>query len=105
MKASEWIDRVKTRAGIASDYGAAKRLGLSRSAVSKYRNKQTTLDEDASIKVAQALGARPEAVILDQAAERVKSPEARAALLKAAERLYIMLNGCCAMNNVAHFAY
>ena len=90
MKAAEWIDRVKSINGIASDYGVAKALGLSRTTVSGYRSRSSTLDEDASIKVAQAIGARPEAVILDQAAERVKSPEARAALLAAAHRLYIM---------------
>lgn len=101
MKAADWIDRVKSINGIASDYGVAKALGLSRTTVSGYRSRLSTLDEDASIKVAQAIGARPEAVILDQAAERVKSPEARAALLKAAERLYIMLNGKNATGFVA----
>ncbi len=90
MKAIEWIERVKSINGITSDYGVAKVLGLSRQTVSGYRSRLSTLDEDASIRVAEAIGARPEAVILDQAAERVKSPEARAALLKAAERLYIM---------------
>lgn len=105
MKAADWIDRVKSINGITSDYGVAKALGLSRTTVSGYRSRLSTLDEDASIKVAQAIGARPEAVILDQAAERVKSPEARAALLEAAHRLYIMLNGCCATHSVANFAY
>lgn len=104
MKAIDWIDRAKSITGITSDYGIAKALGLSRQTVSGYRSRLSTLDEDASIKIAQVIGARPEAVILDQAAERVKSPEARAALLKAAERLYIMLNACCATTSVARFA-
>lgn len=90
MKASEWIDRVKKHAGIESDYGAAKALGLTRQAVSKYRAKGSTLDEDASIKVAAALGEHPEKIIIDQAAERAKSPETRAALLDAARRLCIL---------------
>ena len=90
MKAIDWIDRAKSITGITSDYGIAKALGLSRQTVSGYRSRLSTLDEDASIKVAQVIGARPEAVILDQAAERVKSPEARAALLETAHRLYIM---------------
>jgi len=90
MKASEWIDRVKTTRGFASDYGVAKALGLSRQAVSGYRAKASTLDEDAAIKVAGALGERPEAVLLDQYAERTKSPEVRTALLDAARRLCIL---------------
>jgi len=91
MKAAEWIAKVKKHTGITSDYGVAKAVGLSRQALSDIRNgRTTTLGEDSSIRVAQALGATPAAVVLDQAAERVKEPEIRAALLDAAQRLYIM---------------
>lgn len=91
MKASDWIDQVKTRMGLTSDYAAAAALGINRSMVSKYRNGRTpTLDEDTALLVAKALGERPEAIILDQAAERVHSPEVRAALLDAARRLCIL---------------
>lgn len=91
MKAVEWIDRVKISTGLQSDYAIAKALGINRSTVSKYRHDTTpTLDEDSAISVARVLGERPEAVILDQAAERVKSPEVRAALLDAARRLCIL---------------
>nr|WP_315540550.1 hypothetical protein [uncultured Comamonas sp.] len=90
MKAAEWIDLVKTKAGIESDYGVAKFIGLTKQAVSTYRTRVNTLDENAAILVAQALGERPEAVILDQAAERVKSPEIRASLLDTARRLCVL---------------
>lgn len=90
MKAFEWIDRVKSARGIDSDYAAAKILGISKQAISTYRNRGSTLDENASITVAKILGIKPEGVILDQAAERVKSPEARAALLEAANRICIL---------------
>lgn len=91
MKAVEWIDRVKKTTGLESDYAVAGALGVSRSTVSKYRNDRTpTLDEESAISVARLLGERPEAIILDQAAERVKSPEVRAALLDAARRLCIL---------------
>eukprot|EP01031_Cornospumella_fuschlensis_P003352 gene3352-4169_t len=75
MKAAEWIDRVKKQRGWDSDYRVAKEIGLSRQTVSTYRARQSTLDEDAAIKVAGALGERPEAVLLDQYAERTKNPE------------------------------
>ena len=90
MKASEWIDRAKTLHSIESDYGIAKALGLSRQTVSGYRNRIATLDEESAIRVANFLGERPEAVLLDQYAERTKSPEVRTALLDAARRLCIL---------------
>lgn len=90
MKASDWIDRVKTARGIESDYGVAKVLGLNRATVSKYRSITPTLDEETAIKVADALGERPEAVVMDQLAERVKSPGLRSALLAHAKALCIL---------------
>jgi transcriptional regulator with XRE-family HTH domain len=104
MKASEWIDRVKTQSGITSDYGVAKALGLSRTTVSKYRSSTPTLDEDTAIRVAQVLGERPEAVLLDQYAERTKAPEVRAALLDAAKRLCILCKVPNAMEVIASYA-
>lgn len=90
MKASEWIDRVKSARGIDSDYGVAKVLGLNRATVSKYRHITPTLDEETAIKVADVLGERPEAVVLDQMAERVKTPDLRSALLAHAKALCIL---------------
>jgi transcriptional regulator with XRE-family HTH domain len=90
MKASEWIDRVKLSRGWDSDYRAAKELGLSRNTISNYRTRTPTLDEDTAIKVAAALGERPEAVLLDQYAERTRNPEVRSALLDAGRRLCIL---------------
>lgn len=91
MKAAEWIDRAKKANGWDSDYRAAQALGLSRNAISNYRGGlRPTFDEETSIKVAAALGERPEAVLLDQYAERTKTPEVRAALLDAARRLCIL---------------
>lgn len=90
MKAYEWIDRMKAERGIESDYGAAKRLGITKQAISMYRSRASTLDESTSIKVAEALGVAPASVILDQMAERVKTPEVRATLLAEARRLCIL---------------
>lgn len=90
MKAHEWIDRVKTERNLPSDYAAAKLLNLTRQAISQYRAKGSTLDESASISVAAALSIAPAGVILDQIAERVKTPEVRTALLAEARRLCIL---------------
>lgn len=88
MKAAEWIDRVKIAQGWDSDYRVSKELGLSRQTVSKYRSgTSTTMDDDAALKVAAVLGAAPEVVLLDQAIERTKSTEAKAALAGLLKRL------------------
>lgn len=94
MKAAEWIDRAKKARGWESDYRAAQELGVTRSAVSKYRSAATaTLDDDVAIRVAEAIGVNPAGIIIDQAAERQKSPAIREALFEAADqRLYIMLS-------------
>lgn len=90
MKAAQWIDRVKKARGWESDYRVAKELGLSRTSISMMRSRPATLDEDSAIKVANALGERPEAVLLDQYAERTRNPEVRSALSEAARRLCIL---------------
>lgn len=90
MKASEWIDRVKAAKGIESDYGVAKLLNLSRQAVSKYRSVNPTMNEETSIRVADALGIEPAAVLLDQIAEATKNPQVRTVIFDAARRLSIL---------------
>lgn len=90
MKAFEWIDRVKNARGIESDYAAAKALGVTKQAISTYRAKGSTLDENAAISVAKLLGIPPAGVVLDQMAERTKTPEIRTALQAEARRLCIL---------------
>lgn len=104
MKAAEWIDRVKLARGWDSDYRVAKEIGVGRATVSKYRTRESTLDEDTAIRVAGALGERPEAVLLDQYAERTKNPEVRSALTEAAKRLCILCKVPEAMNLIAAYA-
>lgn len=91
MKANEWIDQVKTRKGLPSDYAAAKALGISRFTVSGYRNRpEATLDEEIAFKVANYLGMSPTGIIIDQVAERTKNPVIRNALAKVAGELCIL---------------
>uniref|UniRef100_UPI0035B00B8C helix-turn-helix domain-containing protein n=1 Tax=Hylemonella sp. TaxID=2066020 RepID=UPI0035B00B8C len=92
MKAADWIDRVKVSRGFESDYRVAKELGLSKQAVSDYRKKTSTMDEGTALKVAEALGLDPAAVIIDQLAERSKDQGLRTALQQVAAKagLYIM---------------
>lgn len=87
MKAADWIDRVRLVKGLPSDYSAAHVLGLTRSAVSKYRSRESTLDEATSVKVAHQLGIDPAIVLTDQAMERAKDQEARGAWAAVLQRL------------------
>jgi len=90
MKASEWIDRFKAKRQIDSDYRAAKVLGLSRNAISNYRNGTPTMDEKTAISLARELGERPEAIVIDQMAERATDPTLRASLREMARGLCML---------------
>lgn len=91
MKAAEWIDRVKAAKGWDTDYRVSKELGFTRSAMSSIRHGDSvTLSEETAIKVAHALGEKPEAVLLDQFAERVKDQAISSALHRMARDLCIL---------------
>jgi len=74
----EFLDAVKEKLGIESDYALAKRLGFSLSAVSSYRTGRRILDDDAALVVALTLDTHPFNVIAAVNAERAKTPEQRA---------------------------
>lgn len=90
MKAAEWIDKVKAARGWESDYRVAKELGFNPNTISNYRATPRTMDEKIAIKVATALGEKPEAVLLDQFAEQVKDQAISSALHKVAKQLCIL---------------
>lgn len=73
----EFLDAVKEKLGIESDYALAKRLGFSLSAVSNYRTGRRYLDDDSALAIASALEVHPFVVIANANAERAKTPEQR----------------------------
>jgi|SRR6476469_1000380 len=73
----EFLDSVKEKLGIDSDYALAKRLGFSLSTVSNYRTGRRVLDDDAALVIAGALDIHPFVVIANANAERAKTPEQR----------------------------
>ena len=73
----EFLDAVKEKLGITSDYALAKRLGFSLSTVSNYRTGRRILDDDAALDIAMALEVHPFEVIASVNAERAKTPEQR----------------------------
>lgn len=102
MKAAEWIDKIKTVRGWNSDYRVAQELHLSRNTISTYRGgRSQTMDEETSVKVAEALGLNPAGIVIDQVAERTKDPVIRAALLDLSSSLCILCKQAIAIFSIA----
>jgi transcriptional regulator with XRE-family HTH domain len=74
----EYLQAVKTRLGITSDYALAVKLGITRSAVSKLQQGGVSFGDDVALSVAEILGIHPLQVIAAANAERAKTPEQRA---------------------------
>ncbi|WP_027794549.1 helix-turn-helix domain-containing protein [Paraburkholderia acidipaludis] len=81
----EWLDAVKARLDLPSDYAAAKALNVTRGAVSKYRNQQSVFDEKTAIRVAEILGSDPLEVIASARVESAKDAETRGVWMHALE--------------------
>ncbi|WP_080497635.1 helix-turn-helix domain-containing protein [Burkholderia ubonensis] len=71
----QYLDALKKRLDLPSDYAAAKVLGVTRQAVSKYRNGQSVFDEATAIRAAELLDLDPLEVIAACKAE--SAPDAR----------------------------
>lgn len=79
MKAKDWIDRVKREKRVPSDYAVAKLLGVTQSAISVLRTRESTMSDETSVKVAMVLGIAPITVLIDQQQEKTTNECAREA--------------------------
>lgn len=68
----EYLDDVKQRLEIKSDYELAKFLKVPRGTISRYQGKQRVIDDYTAAKIAEALGINPMEVIAAANAEREK---------------------------------
>lgn len=84
---NEFMDAVKARYGLPSDYALAAKLGTTRSLVSAYRNNKRMLGDDTAVTVAKLLELDAGYVLACVAAERTQNPKARHAWEHAAEIL------------------
>jgi hypothetical protein len=73
----QYLDAVKRRLDLPSDYAIAKALGLTRAAVSKQRNGDSSFDDLTAVRVAEILGLDPMEVIAACNAERARDDDAR----------------------------
>jgi plasmid maintenance system antidote protein VapI len=84
---TELLDAVKTRYAIPSDNALAPRLGITRSMVSRYRNKGEAFGDETALRVAELLDLDPGYVLAVMHSERASNEAARTAWAKLAERL------------------
>ncbi|MBF3470658.1 DUF3693 domain-containing protein [Burkholderia pseudomallei] len=73
----EYLDAIKVRLDLPSDYAVAKALGLTRAAVSKQRLGHSVFDDTTALRVAEILGVDPMEVISAANAERARDEETR----------------------------
>lgn len=78
MNTIEYLDAVKVRRGITSDYALAKALGVSQPTVMGYRSGRRIFDDEVALTISHILGLNPLEVIAAANAERAKTPEMRA---------------------------
>ena len=83
----QFLDAVKSKYGLASDYAVAKKLRISQPTVSRYRKKQGYLDDEVALRVAKALEIDAAYVLACAHAERAKGEEMRATWSRIAEKL------------------
>src|SRR5712691_4029465 len=83
----EFLDAVRARHGLTSDYQLAKFLGMRTSTISRYRNEQTMMDEAMCLKIAAALDISDGEVLVAIAHEREKRPEVKRAWERVSKRL------------------
>lgn len=72
-----YLDEVKAKLDLASDYALAKHWQVSKQDISSYRSGNRTLGEDRALEVARILGIDPAEVLIATHAERAKSEQAR----------------------------
>src|SRR5574340_1031905 len=76
---NEFLDLVKTRYGLKSDYALAGKLGITRSMVSGYRRGKSAFGDEMAVRVADLLELSPGYVLACIEAERSQIPAIRKA--------------------------
>ena len=74
MNTLEYLDAVKQRLHVESDYAVAKALNIRHSTISGYRARGGQMDDEVAAKVAAVLDMHPGLVMLDMHLARAKTP-------------------------------
>lgn len=81
------LDRAQAIQKVKSDYKLGLCLGIGASSISSYRLGKSFPDEKAVSKLAWAIGEKPDLLLIETQAQRVKDPEVRAMWENLAKRL------------------
>ena len=76
---NEYLDEVKTKHSLRSDYALAIKLGTGTSLIVNYRKNNGHFSDTMAVKVAELLGIDPAEVLASANAERSKCPAAKSA--------------------------
>lgn len=76
--ASDYLDAIRARHGLDSDRKAALLLGLSQSAMVRYRHGHDAFSDETARRVAELLDLDPEEVFIAANAQRAKDEQSRA---------------------------
>jgi transcriptional regulator with XRE-family HTH domain len=82
-----YLDALKASNGGISDYRTSKKLNISRATVSLWKNGRTSMSMSQAEKVAEAIGADPDIVILETQLDRCKNPQEAAIWRRIIKRL------------------
>lgn len=77
MKTVEFVDAVKVRLNLPSDYALAKVLGVTKESISAFRHGRSAMGVETSMKVGEILGLDGHAVYAQGQIERAKNAVTR----------------------------
>jgi len=91
---TDYLDALKTRLGVSSDYQLSKVMKVRQSLISNYRTGRSHFDDAMAIEVAKTLEVDPGEVLAAMQAERTKCPAAKKAWQRLSESLMAGLLAC-----------
>lgn len=74
--APAFLDQVKARHGLSTDYQLARALGVAPNMISRYRKPGRTFEDKVALRIAKLLELPPEYVLACMAVHRSRNPEA-----------------------------
>lgn len=86
LKTSEYLDMVRAKLSLPSDYALQKPLGITKQQISNYRTGRESFSDAMVLRVAEICQMDAVKVLLDMHIERAKTPEVRAAWMAMMEK-------------------
>lgn len=77
MKPSQYLDALREKLGVQSDYAVSLRMGWTRQLASNYRNNRNTFDNTTCAQIAEALGVTFDEIVADMEKQRAKTEAQR----------------------------